>query len=153
MALSKKKTYQLPSSGASQSGGLWNKTAQLWNFIFYQTRLSRSLLWLWMKLARYAVSHVRAEIPASFPARFSITECAGDGPVPFEARKYTISACATSYWVVQQSVSSADYLSDKHMLVHSDFLALNAGGLIYSVSVCVWLFLLKRSLYFLLSNL
>lgn len=57
--------------------GLRNKTAQLWNFVFYQTSLSRSLLWLWMELARYTVPHIRAEIPASFHPRFSITECAG----------------------------------------------------------------------------
>lgn len=57
--------------------GLRNKTAQLWNFVFYQTSLSRSLLCLWMELARYTVPHIRTEIPASFPPRFSITECAG----------------------------------------------------------------------------
>lgn len=57
--------------------GLRNKTAQLWNFVFYQTSLSHSLLCLWMELARYTGPHIRTEIPASFPPRFSITECAG----------------------------------------------------------------------------
>lgn len=97
--------------------------------LFYQTRPSQRLLWLWMELARCAIPHIPAEIPPLFPPHFSITE-------RWQAKKKVHNFCCC-YVVLSRTANRSPLLiiSVTSTCRRTDFLPLSAGVLIVALHV------------------